>query len=160
MKKKLAAYIRVLLVFLILATLAVCAIWLPRAIYYISDFLRVYLDNSQINSVALYILAGVVMFPLFAVFAMSFAFPPAIQKDMIFTARIAKLLKVIGTLLIGDCAFLCGVFLVLLCLRELFLTPLMIFVGVLGITVGCMLLVLSKYVEHAAALKEEADCTL
>lgn len=163
MKKTLANSIRVLIVILILASAAMCIWWLERAIEYVLMFLRlVYTDGVVPESVGVLIriLCGVVIAPLFAILLMSFSFPSAIEKDRTFSEKTAKLLNVIGTILVSDCTLFCALLSVLLFYHESFVAPLLIFVGVLGITIGCTFLVLARYVKRAAALKEEADCTL
>ncbi|MBE6917955.1 MAG: DUF2975 domain-containing protein [Ruminococcaceae bacterium] len=162
MKKTLANFIRALLVFLIIASALMCKLWLPGAIFMVIGHLEQYAGIAGAEvSMAVCGLCAVVVLPVFVIFVMSFAFPGAIEKETIFSEKTAKLLKVIGVLLVADCALLCVMLTVLLALDAswLLVAP-FIFTGVLGITVGCMLLVLSKYVKHAAALKEEADCTL
>lgn len=155
MKKALSNFIRVLLAVLIAASIIMCLFWLPQAVAYIARFLK----NNATETV-IYILCAVVAVPLFTIFGISFVFPYAIEQGTLFSMRIVKLLKVIGVTLIVDCIFFCVILFLLLSTGEHILAPALLFVGTLGITVGSMLLVLSKYVKCAAALKEEADCTL
>ena len=163
MKKTLANSIRALIVILILASAAMCIWWLEKAIDYVLMFLRlVYTDGvvPEWMDVLIRVFCGIVITPLFAILLMSFSFPSAIEKDMTFSDKTATLLHVIGMILVSDCTVFCAMLSVLLFYHESFVSPLLIFVGVLGITIGCMLLVLARYVKRAAALKEEADCTL
>lgn len=161
MKKKLANFIRVLLVFLVLAGVAMCRLWLPGAIYLIQDHVEEYIGAWGLNTaVVLYAVSIAVALPVFAIFVMAFAFPCAIENDTLFSLQTGKLLKRIGILLVADCAVFCALLTALTFMVGWLLTGAFLFVGVLGIAVGCMLLVLSQYVEHAAALKEEVDCTL
>lgn len=161
MKKKLANFIRGLLVFLILASAAMCRLWLPGAVFQIINHLDYYagIAGAEVSMAVLAVCALVVL-PIFAIFVMSFVFPRAIENDTLFSRQTGKLLKVIGIILVADCTLFCALMAALISLEGWFLTAPFLFIGVLGITVGCMLLVLSKYVEHAAQLKEEADCTL
>lgn len=161
MKKKLANFIRVLLVFLIAASAVMCMLWLPGAVFQILNHLERYAGiTGEGVSMAVYAICAVVIIPVFAIFFMSFAFSRAIENDTLFSTKMVKLLKTIGIILVSDCVLFCTVMIALLFLEGWFLTAPFLFIGVLGITVGCMLLVLSKYVKHAAQLKEEADCTL
>ena len=161
MKKKLANFIRVLLVFLILASVAMCRLWLPGAIWLIQDHVEAHIGGLGLNTaLVLYAVSIAVTLPIFGIFLMAFAFPPAIENDTLFSRKTGKLLKRIGILLVADCAVFCALLTALTFMVGWLLTGAFLFVGVLGITVGCMLLVLSKYVGHAAALKEEVDCTL
>lgn len=161
MKKKLANFIRGLLIFLILASAVMCKLWLPGATFLIINHLDYYAGIAGAEvSMAVLALCAVVILPIFAIFVISFAFPRAIENDTLFSYQTGKLLKVIGTILVADCMLFCAILTALIFLEGWFLTAPFLFIGVLGITVGSMLLVLSKYVEHAAQLKEEADCTL
>ena len=161
MTKKLANLIRALLVFLILTGAVMCHTWLPGAIYLVYDAVDAYIGALGWNTaVVLYALSFVVAVPIFVIFVLAFAFPCAIENDTLFSLKTCKLLKTIGILLVADCALFCAMLTALTFAAGWLLTGGFLFVGVLGVTVGCMLLVLSRYVEHAAALKEEADCTL
>lgn len=155
MKKALSIFIRMLLTFLIAASVIMCIFWLPQAVSYAARFFEV--ETAQ---ALIYILCAVVAAPVFAIFGVSFVFPRAIEKETLFSMGIAKLLKIIGALLIADCIFFSAILVFLLVAGERILAPALLFVGALGITVGSMLLVLSRYVKRAAILKEEVDYTL
>lgn len=164
MKKTLANFIRGLLVTMLLAIAAMSIWWFGRGVEYFLLFLgALYIDDAYVVNlleITINILSTFVITPLACVFIMSFLFPYAIERDMLFCTEIAKTLKCIGIVVVCDCTVLCVAFTVMLFLRETLLSPALVFVGALGITVGCMLLVLSKYVKHAAQLKEEAEYTL
>ena len=164
MKNTLANFIRGLLVFVIAASAVMCKFWLPGAIFAVINHLDAFYGGmiGARESVTVCALSAAVILPVFVIFVMSFAFPRAIENDTLFSEKTSKLLKVIGIILNCDCVFFCILLMGLLLIWKVswLMTAPFLFIGVLGVVVGCMLLVLSKYVKHAAALKEEADCTL
>lgn len=127
-------------------------LWLPGALDYIAEFLG--------STLLLYFICGIIGIPFLAILLAAFAFPKAIADDTVFTAKTAKLIKIISVTLFFDCVILCASAIWLLIAGEALLSPALIFVALIGITVALMLYILSDYVERAAILKEEADATL
>lgn len=159
MRKTLSNFIRFLLAFMVLASAAMCIWWLPQAVEYACRFFESSNIGDGVESLV-YALCALIAVPLFAVFFVSFKFPKFIENDTIFGEKTAKLLKAIGITVISDCVLFIACVILFFIMGERVLSPALAFVGAIGITVGLMLLVLSKYVERAALLKEEADCTL
>ncbi len=129
-----------------------CVFWLPGALDYIAEFLGSYRP--------LYIICAIIGIPFFSVLLAAFAFPKAIADDTVFTAKTAKLINIISITLFFDCLILCVSSAWLLCAGESLLSPVLIFVALIGMTIALMLFILSRYVDRAAILKEEADSTL
>ena len=161
MKNKTSIFVRLLLILMITITLAMCILWLPDTIEYCKEFISSLKIFNVINtSILLYIFVCLTATPIFLIFIISFRFSSYIEKDMIFHADTAKLLRLISYLLIGDCTlFIIGT-VFLFSAGERILSPVFAFVAAIGLTVACMLGVLSDYVYRAAILKEEADLTL
>ena len=159
MKNKTAFSVSFILILMLLATVSMYIFWLPDAIDYVNSFLY----NSELQKISewiLYSASFIISLPIILVFIMAFKFVSAIKNDTIFHTCTAKLIKAISIIIFSDCtAFgICAVF--LLIVGESLLSPIFIFVTVIGITVSLMLRILSNYVERAAILKEEADLTL
>jgi hypothetical protein len=161
MKNKISSFVNIILIIMTISTAVMCMLWMPQTIDYCKDFLvgSKLLSLSNVELI-LYIFAFVIALPIFVIFFISFKFSSYIKNDTIFHTQTAKRLTLISLLLISDCVlFLTGA-LALLTTGEKILSPLFIFVSVIGITVAAMLRILSDYVSRAAILKEEADFTL
>ena len=156
MKKKLSNFIRFLLGFMLAAGAAMYFLWMPGAVEYTSQFF----GSPDIINYFMYTISAVIALPLFGVTVVSFKFPTAIEKDSVFDKKTAKLLYVIGVTVIADCLIFLACTAMLVAVGERVLAPALAFVSAIGITVGLMLTVLSRYVKRAAELKEEVDCTL
>ena len=155
MNNKLHYYVYSVLAVMTIGGALMCALWLPETIEYIAFFLF-----SGASPTPIYILCAIVGAIFFAVLIAAFQFPKAIAEDTVFSQRTAKLLKVISIALFADCLLLCGASVWLLCEGEYLLSPALLFVSMIGLTVSLMLFILSGYVARAAVLKEEADSTL
>ena len=151
MKKHTPLLIYIVLAIMDAAGAFMCACWLPIAIEYMANFLPLK---------ALLWFCGFIAIPFFAILAAAFAFPRAVANDTVFSAHTAKLIHIIAMAVLSDCILLGAVAVWLLCAGEGLLSPVLLFVALIGITVAIMFFILSRYVNHAAILKEEADATL
>ena len=117
-------------------------------------------DFSIISEWVCYTVCTIIALPLFAVLILGFYFPYAIKNDMIFNIKTAKILNIIALLLLFDCTAF-GIFnAYILFTGEKLLAPALLFVALIGVTVGTVLLILSSYIKKATLLKEEVDATL
>ena len=159
MKKSLPNMIRILLVLMTTATLAMAFLWTPNVISYTKELIS---GNNAENviSVSVCALSTIITLISLTVYLISFKFPTAIESESIFTQKTAGILKLIAILIFADCFFFGVGIAVLFGLGDRLLAPALAFVDVIGIAISAMLLVLSRYVKDAAYLKEEVDCTL
>lgn len=130
-----------------------CVFWLPVFAAYASAYLGV---AEWVVS----LVCALIALPLFVIFALAAPFPGAIKNDSVFSAAVSGRLRAIAILLLADCLLFCAGIVLLLAAGEYLLSPALMFVGVIGLAVAYVLLLLSRYVGHAAALKEEVDATL
>ena len=161
MKNKTSIFVKILLIIMMAATLAMCIFWLPDTIAHCEEYLSTLEIFDSSNMIALlYAFATVTVAPVFLIFILSFRFSAYIKNDKIFHSDTARLLKLISCILICDCALFIAGTVFLLTAGEKTLSPVFAFVSAIGLTVASMLAVLSEYVCRAAILKEEADYTL
>lgn len=156
MRKNVPSTVRLILIIMLIAGAAMCALWIPRAVGYIEGSCPA-LDGCE---TLLYIGFGIVAIPVFAVFFMAFAFVPAFEQDSIFDKRTARLIKAIAYIVLSDCVVFGVMMGIVTCLGETVLSPLLIFVSLIGITVSAVLLILADHVDRASELKEEVEGTL
>ena len=153
MTKQISFLIKLILIVLIVSSVILAITWIPMFVNYIMDF-------SIISEWLCYTVCAVIAMPLFVVMVLGFYFPYAIEKDMIFNLKTAKILNIIAILLMFDCAAF-GIFNAYIIFSgEKLLAPALLFIALIGITVGTVLLILSSYVKKATLLKEEVDATL
>ena len=151
MKHKIPVFIFIILTIMVIAGALMCIFWLPAALAYMAKFLP---------CAPLGWICGVIAVPFFVILLSAFAFPGAVARDSIFSPKTAKLIHGISIALFVDCLLLAVLALRLLCAGENLLSPALVFVALIGVTVACMLFILARYVDCAAILKEEADATL
>ena len=159
MRKNLSNIIRLVLIFMLIASAVMCIFWLPNAVDHVGKIFES-AENFKNVKILLYAISYVIALPLFAVFIIAFRFPSAIEADSIFHERTARLIKVISIIIFSDCALFGAITAWLFYIGECVLSPVFAFVDAIGFTVALMLLVLSEYVSRAAILKEEADYTV
>ncbi len=153
MSKHISTLIRFILIVLIGAGIVLSIAWLPSFINYIENFSC---NITWLN----YTICFAISIPVFIILVLGFYFPWAIERDMIFHLKTAKILRIISILLICDCTVF-GIFVTyLLHSGDKLLAPALFFIALIGITVGAVLFILSSYVKRAALLKEEVDATL
>lgn len=153
MNKQISLLIKIILFILIGAGILLSITWLPTFINYIKEFSI----NSDWVS---YTICAVIAIPVFIVLILGFYFPYAIKNDMIFNIKTAKILNIIALILLFDCTAF-GIFnAYILFTGEKLLAPALLFVALIGVTVGTVLLILSSYIKKATLLKEEVDATL
>ena len=133
-----------------------CFTWVPDAVEYIEFSCRVLEGKSTL----IYLCFAAVILPVFCVFVMAFKFVPAFSRDSMFDKRIAKLIIRIAIIILLDCIFFGTLACVVLLLGERVLSPLLLLIALMGITVSVMLMVLGDHVEKAAVMKEEAEGTI
>lgn len=155
MKSKIHYYVYAFLSVMVISVALMCIFWLPGAVDYIAFFL---LPNS--SPAPIYVLCAVIGIIFIAVLLTAYFFPKAIAEDTVFSNRTSKLLLIISICLFADCLLLGLASVWLLCEGEYLLSPALLFVSMIGLTVALMLFVLSGYVARATILKEEADSTL
>lgn len=151
MKNKIPFLIYAVLAVMVIAGGFMCLCWLPGAMEYMAAFIPMAVLNW---------LCGMIALPFFAILASAFAFPKAIVRDTVFSAGTAILIHIIAIALLADCSLLGAVAVWLLCAGESLLSPVLLFVALIGITVSVLFFILAGYVNRAAILKEEADATL
>lgn len=150
-KSKIPFFIYTVLTVMTVAGIMMCLFWLPNAMNYMAKFLPL---------PALRWICGVISIPFFSILLSAFVFPKAIANDTVFSSKTARWILGISIALLVDCILLCAASVWLLCTGEVLLSPVLLFVALIGITVAVMLFILSRYVDRAAILKEEADATL
>ncbi len=155
---KLSTKIRIFIIFLTTAFVGLCMCILPLCGEYISDV--AVQKGFELSPIAV-CLAGIVLcVPCVVILVMSMSLARAVERDEVFRASTAKTLKCISVLFFTDCiAFLCGI-IVLLCLGELLISPLLTLIDLVGFAIGTLLSVLSGYIRRASELQEEVDATL
>ncbi len=151
MKSKIPFFIYTVLAVLIGAGAIMYLYWLPNALRYMAHFRPL---------AALRWICGLIAIPFFGILLSAFPFPKAVANDTVFSARTAKRIFGISIALLVDCLLLCATAAWLLWAGEALLSPALMFVALIGMTVAAMLFILSRYVDRAATLKEEADATL
>ena len=156
MRKNVPSTVRLILIIMLLAGVAMCALWIPRAVSYLGSSCPALEGFEEL----LYLGFGIIAIPIFTVFFMAFAFVPAFEQDSIFDKRTARLIKVIAYIVLGDCVAFGIMMGIVTCLGETVLAPLMIFVSLIGITVSAVLMILADHVDRASELKEEVEGTL
>jgi len=159
MKKQLVPLlIRVLLVFMMAATVLMALCWVPDAVSHIGN------STEILRSVPLrytvYVLAAAVALLSLVIFFCAFHYPSAIAQGTVFTKKTAVHLRLTAHLVLCDCILFSLCVLLLLLIGERLLAPALAFFSVIGYTISALLFVLSGYVRDAASLKEEADLTL
>ena len=159
MRKNLSNIIRLVLVFMLISSVAMCIFWLPNAVDYAGKIFE-NAENFKNVKYLLYAIGYIIALPLFAVFIIAFRFPSAIETDSVFHKKTARLIKAISIIIFSDCTLFGAVVAWLFSIGERVLSPVLAFVDAIGFTVALMLLVLSEYVSRAAILKEEADYTI
>lgn len=153
MKKHVPFVVNLFITLAIAACAAMCSAWLPEFASYAATYLKV-------SPLVVTIVSSCLAMPLFVILVLGYPFAAAIEKDAIFSAATAKRLKLIAVLLFAECGLFCAGVAVLLCSGERLLAPVLGVVGLIGFMVAYVLLLLSRYVQSAAMLKEEVDATL
>lgn len=156
MRKNVPSTVRLILIIMLIAGAVMCALWLPSAVAYLENSCPA-LEGCE---TLLYLGFGIVAIPVFAVFFMAFAFIPAFEQDSIFDKRTARLIKHIAYIILSDCAVFGVMMGVVMCLGERVLSPLLIFISLIGLTVSVVLMILADHVDRASELKEEVEGTL
>ncbi len=156
MKKQVPNMIRVLLVMMTLAVLAMAIFWTPQAVSY---------AKTQTNlpdglSVGVYPLAAAVSLIALVAFALAFVFPREMEKGTLFGKLSARAVGWISWLVLTDCVLLAVGVVGLFAYGERLLSPALAFVDAVGLVLFAMLRLLSAYLREAAELKEEVDATL
>lgn len=151
MKTKIPFLISLTLIVMVAGSVWMGIQWLPDVLVYMAQFLP---------DAPLCWLCGLIAVPFFAILLAAFAFPVAVARDSVFSPQTAKLLHIIAITLLIDCLAFAAVALWLLRSGEALLSPVLLFVALIGMTIALMLSILARYVDRAAALKEEADGTL
>lgn len=156
MRKNVPGTVRFILIIMLIAGVAMCALWIPKAV----DYLERSCPALEGCEALLYLGFGVVAIPVFAVFFMAFAFVPAFEQDSIFDKSTARLIKAIAYIVLGDCVVFGVIMGIITCLGETLLSPLLIFISLIGLTVAAVLLILADHVDRASELKEEVEGTI
>lgn len=153
MKKHVPFIVNLFITIAIAACVMLCLQWLPL-------FLFAVVSVVDVSSKLVAVICGLIAIPLFVILGLGYGFSTAIKNDTVFSLATAKRLKLISVLLFADCGVFCALIAALLCLGELWFSPLLGFMGLVGLMVAYVLLLLSGYVKNAAALQEEVDATL
>ena len=153
MKKHVPFLVNLFITVAIAACLLLCFQWLPL-------FLFAVVTVVDVSAKLVAVICGLIAIPLFVVLGLGYGFSTAIKNDTVFSLATAKRLKWISVLLFADCGVFCSLIAVLFCFGERWFSPLLGFMGFVGLMVAYVLLLLSRYVRNAAALKEEVDATL
>ena len=153
MKKHVPFLVNLFITVAIAACAVLCYLWLPL-------FICAVVSVMDVSSRLVAAICGLIAIPLFVVLGLGYGFSTAIKKDTVFSLATAKRLKLISVLLFADCGVFCALMAVMFSLGERWFSPLLGFMGFVGLMIAYVLLLLSGYVKNAAALKEEVDATL
>ena len=153
MKKHVPFVVNLFITLAIAACAVLCYLWLPL-------FICAVVSVMDVSSRLVAAICGCIAIPLFVVLGLGYGFSTAIKNDTVFSLATAKRLKLVSGLLFADCGVFCVLVAVLLCFGEFWFSPLLGFMGFVGLMVAYVLLLLSRYVQSAAMLKEEVDATL
>jgi hypothetical protein len=156
MKKQVPNMIRVLLVMMTLAVLAMAILWTPQVVSYAEN--QTSLPEGL--SLGIHVLAAAISLIALSAFALAFVFPREMEKGTLFGETSARAVGWISWLVLTDCFLLAVGAVGLFVCGERLLSPALAFVDAVGLVVFVMLRLLSSYLREAAELREEVDATL
>lgn len=155
MQKTASNIIRTILSLMVASVILTEVFWTPNVIAYVRDICT----DGQILTI-LNALSVLITCLSVVVFLLAFKFADAVEHSSVFSREVVRRLKLAAGLIVTDCAVFGAVAGILLALGEKVLAPVMVLFDVVGIAIAVMLFMLSRYIDEAAALKEEADLTL
>ncbi len=155
---KLSTKIRIFIIFLIIAFIAIAACALTEYAGYISDIFAEYGD--VVSETTVYFVGALLCLPCVAILLIALGIAGAVERDEVFSALTAKALSLISVIFFTDCSVFFAATVAIMAFGERFLYPVLILVALVGIAISVLLRVLSGYIRRAAELKEEVDTTL
>ena len=159
MKKNLSILVNIILLIMIISILLISIFWIPNMYNYFESLI-IRSNNKFTMKVLYYGLSYLIITIAIIVFSLAFKFSIAIKNDKIFSIEISNILKIIAILILVDCILFSNCIIILLFLKEFFISPLLIFFCIIGYAISFMLFILCNYVKEASYLKEEAEYTL
>ena len=161
--RTLSTLIRIAVIFMGLCGIAICAYFLPSAAGGGSIINPDSMDYEKFRrAIPWLIFLWVTALPWFAILGLVWKVAGAVEKEQVFTFKVAKWVKAAAILIFIDCAvfFAVSAVFAVLQMSEPPIAMMAIMATMFGVSIGIAVATLSRYLTKAAVLQKENEGTL